>query len=481
MSNRSEEDALVAAFDRLRRDHPQQVLIAAPRSSATVEQVDDLARGIAARLVAIDCPAGAVVGLQAPNGPGFLGAILALRRAGLAALLLDRSAPEHGVARALDRCGASGSIRCSSAWPADASAFRISATVKPAVDRRMAHGAVIKLTSASTGDARGILTPTDALLADDAALSRSMGLRPADRIVAVVPFSHSYGLSSLVVPALARGIRLVLPDRTGPFTQLEAARDLSATVFPTVPAFLAGLLDVHAPPALPASLRLVISAGAPLLPETARRFRTRFGRPVHAFYGASECGGISYDRDGTAAEAGSVGTPVEGVRVELIEQAATGGEAAGRVVVVSPAVAQGYVPQADPRLAGGRFVTDDLGTWVDGRLCLVGRLRGLINVKGHKVNPTEVERVIAELEHVDQVRVIGISRGSAGDECVRAVVACRSGSLTPARVVEWCRGRLNDFEIPRSVVLVDRMPTDARGKIEHALLAAVDDTGGSLG
>ena len=140
------------------------------------------------------------------------------------------------------------------------------------------------------------------MMADDEALTRTMGIRPDDRLLASVPFSHSYGLSSLVVPAIVRGTQLVVVDTPGSFTSLEAILATGATVFPTVPAFLSGLLRMAEAPTDLGTLRLLISAGAKLLPETAVRFRERYGRPVHVFYGASECGGITYDAEGSAAE-----------------------------------------------------------------------------------------------------------------------------------------------------------------------------------
>ena len=101
-------------------------------------------------------------------------------------------------------------------------------------------------------------------------------------------------------------------DRWRRFTPAAAC---GATVFPTVPAYLQALLRMSQPPPWPASLRLCLTAGAPLPPATAAQFREFSGRPVHVFYGASECGGICYDRSGDAGERGTVGTPVEGVSI----------------------------------------------------------------------------------------------------------------------------------------------------------------------
>src|SRR5205814_5343530 len=164
---------------------------------------------------------------------------------------------------------------------------------------------------------------------------------------------------------LVRGSPIVVPDGDGPLAPLAAAEAARATVWPSAPAYLQALLRLSQPPPWPSSLRLVVSASAPLPGETAAQFRARFGLPVHVFYGASECGGICYDRDGTAAERGTVGEPVEGVGVTVERVGEDGAEGAvqvgspsgGIVEVESPAVALGYLPSPDPRLSDGRFAT----------------------------------------------------------------------------------------------------------------------------
>ena len=96
-----------------------------------------------------------------------------------------------------------------------------------------------------------------------------------------------------------RGARRGRPARAAAAPPRVAA----ATVFPSAPAYLQALLKLSQPPSWPASVRLVISASAPLPPDVAAQFRARFGLPVHVFYGASECGGICYDREGRRGRA----------------------------------------------------------------------------------------------------------------------------------------------------------------------------------
>jgi long-chain acyl-CoA synthetase len=481
------QDPLLHSFARLARRSPYAPLILSPERCATVGEVDALARAATAALTACALPPGSLVGLVAANGPGFLASLLALRRAGLAALLLDGQTPAAEGLRIARGLGAAGVFSCADGWPQGPGDWVLDLTDPAARSDRSdllaslaLNIAVVKLTSGSTGAPRGIATPSEALLADDAALTASMGIRPGDRLLTVVPMAHSYGLSSLVVPALVRGTPLVLPAADSLFDPLVAAERTEATVFPTVPAYLDAVLRISEAPVRPPSLRLVITAGAPLSPATAHRFRETFGLPVHVFYGASECGGICYDREGGAGERGTVGTPVEGVQVILEPvdpQACPSVASGGRVTVRSPAVAAGYLPasaEPDPRLADGRYVTGDLAGWHSGELTLRGRLDGLVNIKGKKINPREVEEVLGGLAGVDEVVVLGVPVPGRPEQRLRAVIACGAGRITVEDVLSWCRGHLAPHKVPRSVILVAEMPRTDRGKLDRAALLALD-------
>ncbi|MCH7780962.1 MAG: acyl--CoA ligase [Acidobacteria bacterium] len=474
------KDPITEAFSRLLARNPLAVLVASPAMRATVADVDAMARTVEQRIGKAGLGDAAPIALRAPNGPGFLAVLLACRRAGAAALLLDERTTDHEADRITRRLGAAGLVSCSVAWPGDEGGISVRATGHCMVADLPDRVAVIKMTSGSTGEPQGIAIAGESLLADDEALTATMGITPSDRLLATVPFSHSYGLSSLVMPALVRGCTLIVPAGRGPFDPLTAAGVLDATVFTTVPAYLSALLRVSDRIEFPSSLRLVVSAGAPLIPETAVRFRERHGRFAHVFYGASECGGITYDAEGSAAERGTLGEPIRGVRIRLETMDGKQGNV-GRIVVSSPAVAESYYPDSDDDLRDGYFVSSDLGSWTGSELKLVGRVDEVINIRGRKINPREIERVIEKLEHVDEVKVLGVLMPESGDTVLRAVIACPSGALDWDRVRSWCRGRLSDFKIPRSVVLVDRLPRDDRGKIVRAELvrgAGVDDRSG---
>jgi acyl-CoA synthetase (AMP-forming)/AMP-acid ligase II len=461
---------LADAFARLVDHDPSAPLIVSSSRRVSRGEVAALARAAERAVEAAE--AGRLVGLSVPNGPAFLAGVLALRRRGHGVLLLDPLTPLAERRRSCASLGATSLLSSALGWPIDGSEWRFAA-IPDAVPGAEGDDGVgfVKLTSGSTGEPRGVAATEAALVADDEALARSMGLRVDDRILGAIPMSHSYGFSSIVLPALRRGSVLVVPDEEGPLAPLLAARVAAATVFPSAPAYLQALLKLSQPPSWPESVRLVLSASAPLPPEVAAQFRARFGLPVHVFYGASECGGICYDREGSAAERGTVGEPVEGVRVTL--EPIDGEAAEGLVTVESASVALGYIPGGDERLGQGRFVTSDLAQLEGGELRLRGRVDALINVKGKKVNPTEIESVLQRLAGVSEVVAFGVPSADKASDTLRAVIACPSGGLSYDEVLAWCRAHLPEHKVPRSVVLVSAIPRTARGKVSRAELLAL--------
>jgi long-chain acyl-CoA synthetase len=461
-------DPLLAAFAALAERRAGAPLVVSPSRSWSVGDVDRAARELAGRLAGGGFGAGDALGLAAAPGPAFLAGLLAVRRVGAVPVLCDSARPTPDRLATLDRLGVVGFLAAATGWPDAASDWDLDRR-RPArrLDADPVWGA-IKLTSGSTGEPRGIAVAGEAVLADDEQLATSMGLLAEDRLLAAVPFSHSYGFSSLVLPALVRGSTLLVADDRSPLAPLAVARELCATFFPTVPAWIAALVRLAAPPEWPASIRRVIAAGAPLPADVAARFRERFGQPVHVFYGASECGGISYDREGTAAERGTVGTPVDGVGLAIDPET-------GRLEVRSRAVAATYLPDAAPELAGGRFRTGDLAQLdpATGEVRLLGRADDLVIVRGKNVDPHEVERLLRAMPGVEDACVFGVAGPDGPRSVLRAVVAAPTGALDYDKVVAFCRAHLAEHKVPRSVILVPDLPRTDRGKIDRAALAAL--------
>jgi long-chain acyl-CoA synthetase len=460
-------DPLLAAFAALVARRESAPIVASAEACWSLGELDRAARALAERLAGEGFGEGDAIGLAAAPGPAFLAGYLALRRRGAVPVLCDSARPTADRLAALDRLGVRGFLAAGTGWPESAREWDLD---RRAPERELvadrAWGA-IKLTSGSTGEPRGVAVRAEALAADDAQLVATMGVRADDRLLAAVPLSHSYGFSSLLLPALGRGSLLVVPADRSPFAPLAAARALDATIFPTVPAWLAGYVRLAVPPPWPESLRLTLAAGAPLAPETALRFRERTGRAVHVFYGASECGGIAYDREGRAAERGSVGTSVDGVTLEI-------DGACGRLRVRSAAAAESYLPEPAPELAAGAFLTGDLAE-IDatGEVRLLGRADDLVIVRGKNVDPREIEAVLRTLPGVEEAMVFGVDGPEGRRSVLRAVVAAPAGQVDYARVTAFCRSRLAEHKIPRSLLVLPELPRTARGKPDRAALATL--------
>lgn len=462
----SSSNPLVARFAQRLRLHPDLPLVASPQRAWTTRQVAAAAEAWSEAFAVGGLEPGDVVAWSA-RGATFLAGWLGALSRGLAPILIDAATPIEEIRRVAAALGAR-AIASSPAGLAELEPLgQLEMLPAPILGpvRRLFDVAAVKLTSGSTGTPRGIAVSAEALLADDAQLTQAMDLATATRFLAAIPLSHSYGLASLAVPALTRSaaaVTLVVPDDVGPFHPLAAAERLGAEFLPTVPAWLGAMARVNDAPPWPRSVRRVISAGAPLTPEVALAFRRRFGVAAHVFYGSSETGGISYDTVGDAAERGTVGTPIPGVEIEIDPETA-------RVAVRSPAVAERYWPEPDPRLGGGRFLTSDLGRLDGGELRLLGRADDWILVRGKNVNPREVEDILRAFPGVDEAAVFGSHGVGSPEPIVRAVVASR-GEPRVEDLLAWCRARLAEYKVPRGIAVVRQLPRTERGKLDRSAL-----------
>jgi long-chain acyl-CoA synthetase len=314
------------------------------------------------------------------------------------------------------------------------------------------------------------------LIADASHIVEAMGIRPDDTQIAIIPLSHAYGLSVLLLPALLQGTALVLRESFVPHQLPTDAVTHRARIFPGVP-YMFEYFIAHPPPGgWPAGLERLISAGARLDPATIRRFHELFGVKIHTFYGATETGGIAFDNGDDPFDNDTVGHPLSGVTISLKhdDDAPPG---AGRVHVQSSAVATGYLTQGGDSLSGGGFLTGDFGTFdACGRLKLLGRASSFVNVAGRKVEPDEVERVLRSMPGVCDVRVVGAPDPQRGQQVVACVVTSNGGDrLTAIDVRRFCSGRLAPHKIPRTVIFLESIPITARGKTDRNALARVVD------
>src|SRR5881394_581256 len=276
----------------------------------TFRGIDERARGFEPK---IDKFAdGSVIAVQIGNHEGAPSIFIACLRRGIVVLPLEQSISDQQRDAGLKVCRVTGIIE-------KAGTVRLIDNERP--NWRGKNPTLLKLTSGTTAAPRAIRFGSEQLLADCIQICDTMGIGNDDVNFGVIPLSHSYGFSNLVTPLLVRGVPMVLSRDRMPRAVLDDLARTGATVFPGMPVFYQSFCEMENAPALP-KLRLCISAGAPLPLEVARKFRGKFQRSIHSFYGASECGGICYDRDARLEEPGFVGAPLDGVKIEMLEPSA---------------------------------------------------------------------------------------------------------------------------------------------------------------
>jgi len=331
---------------------------------------------------------------------------------------------------------------------------------------------VLKLTSGSTHLPKAAIAAESHLVNDGRHIIEAMGIEPTDINFTCIPLSHAYAIGNVVMPLLWQGTRVALRQSFNPAQFVRDVADSGATVFPGVPFMFERIKSLEPIDRLPASLRLLITAGARIDASTVSWFHRHLDRKVHSFYGSSETGGIAYDNTEDMSDPLHVGRAMPETTITIRQS--EGGPSAGRVFVKGNAVASGYA-QADQSdtvsaFSGGGFLTGDLGYLDDeGRLVLTGRASALVNVAGRKVDPAEVERRLLELPGIADARVLGMACDTRGQEVVAFLVRT-DAALTPIAIRQRCAETLSTHKIPRRFVFVDRFPVDARGKIDRRAL-----------
>ena len=413
--------------------------------------------------------AGSVIAIQIGNHEDWPSILIACLRKRLVVLPLEQSISDQERDAALEVCQARSVV---SAIPSGNSPEVLPLRTAASTARWGENPPnILKLTSGTTAAPRAIRFRSEQLLADCNQICDTMGISDVDLNFGVIPISHSYGFSNLLTSLIARAVPMVLSRDRMPRAVLVDLATTNATIFPGMPLFYQAFCEMEDVPALP-KLRLCISAGAPLAVTVARQFRQKFKIPIHSFYGASECGGICYDRDGTNELEGFVGPPMKGVDLEMINPTTS----ASQIFVRSDAVGDGYFPESDEaKLSGGCFVPDDLLSRTANGFRIVGRVSDVINVAGKKVNPEEVEAHLLRCSGVRQAVVFGRASALRNEEVAACVVA--SPGLSEADLLEFCRGRLSSWQVPKRIFIVDSIPVNERGKISRRELARRFATG----
>jgi acyl-CoA synthetase (AMP-forming)/AMP-acid ligase II len=492
MSSATKKNSLLQAWSQTLGQKGETPALLAPDGEVrrSFAQIEREASGLEQELARF--APGSILAIQIGNSCSWPALLLAAFRRGLIPLPMGRHVEKTERDLIFESLGVAGLV-----WEPEYPQhedLRIDSVPRTTPPRVVSGFDFLKLTSGTTSDPRAIRFQASQLLADCLNICATMGIGPGDLNFGVIPLSHSYGFSNLLTPLIACGVPLVVSDDRMPRAILEGLLATGATVFPGMPVFFDKFAALSEVPRLP-KLRLCISAGAPLSKATGEAFTRKFGVKIHTFYGASECGGICYDRgEEPVYQDGFLGQPMENVKLELLENCRRGGlggegsrsekrpevapgglteatysEVPYRACVRSAAVGDGYFPEPEPEVIGeGRFVPSDLVRPGPDGFTLAGRVSDIINVAGRKLNPAEVESQLMQFPGVRQAVVFGVASSLRNE----MPVACVAGQFDRAAFQAFAHQRLSSWQVPKEFWFVEEIPANERGKISRRELAA---------
>lgn len=340
--------------------------------------------------------------------------------------------------------------------------------------------ALLQYTAGTTADPKGAMLTHGNLLANLEQVAAVPALKEAedDVVLLVLPLFHIYALNVVLGTAIRVGATTVLVERFEPVETLELVARHGVTVLPGAPPMFAAWLRLAAArrEAL-ASVRLAVSGAAALPAELLESFRERFGVTIWEGYGLTEAGpAVTTTAMGPVAKGGSIGLPLPGVEVRLVDDEGEDVEEGdpGEIVVRGPGVFRGYFGREDETAASfidGWLRTGDVAYRDDeGYLFLVDRKKDLVIVSGFNVYPREVEEVLAQHPSVADVAVVGVPDEHTG-EAVKALVVPRPGTHpSPPEIIDHASRYLARFKVPTVVEFVAELPRHVTGKVLRRLL-----------
>lgn len=332
-------------------------------------------------------------------------------------------------------------------------------------------------TSGTTGYPKGVMYGhRQSMRAIDAWATR-VGIRRDDRVLVIPPFFHAFGYRSGAIVSLMRGAVLV-PHLTYDADEiLRRVEREKLTVIPGPTAIFHGMLQ-H--PRLASfdtsSLRLGITGGSVVPATLIRRMRSDLGcAGVVNGYGLTECGGYGTmcradDSDEVIANTSGKPFPDTEVRIMDPDGRFLADGQPGEVVIRGYIVMKGYFndPEATSKTIDkdGWLHTGDIGLFDEnGNLRIQDRVKDMYITGGFNCYPAEIERFMSAHPAIGQIAVIGVPDERLG-EVGKAFVVLRPGqTATEKELIDWTRGNIANFKVPRSVEFRDSLPTSPQGKV----------------
>jgi len=485
--------SISSLLEQAAADHPEHAALRMDDLVLNYAQLREAAGRMSALLASLGVEPGDRVGLMLPNVPAFPIAFYGALAAGAIVVPMNPLLKSREVSYYLGDSGAKAVIAWHAAageaakGAADVGAQMIAAETPDLsgllADLSVAPGssgrgdddnAVILYTSGTTGRPKGAELTHAGLVRNAEIAARTLfGVSPDAVIMGCLPLFHVFGLTCGLNVSVASAATLTLLPRFDPAKALDIIARDAVTVFEGVPTMYAAMLHLpDADPAKAATLKVCASGGAALPVEILRSFESKFGCIILEGYGLSETSPIaSFNHPDRERKPGSIGTPIEGVQMRLIDDdwnTVPAGEI-GEIAIRGHNVMKGYwnKPEATAEaIRDGWFRTGDMARVdEDGYYFIVDRKKDLIIRGGYNVYPREIEEVLHEHPAVAEVAVIGIPHPDLGEEVGAAVALKPGASATPDELRAFARERVAAYKYPRHVWLVDALPKGPTGKI----------------
>ncbi len=333
------------------------------------------------------------------------------------------------------------------------------------VEREPHDGAAMLYTSGTTGRSKGALLSHRALIANGEALADTWGFTSDDVLIHVLPIFHVHGLFVALHCAFLRGaaVRFETGFDVGRVAELTRI----STVMMGVPTHYGRLLsDERFTADACTGMRLFTSGSAPLSAADHAAFTERTNHVILERYGMTEAGIITSNPLHGERVGGTVGFPLPHVELRVRDE---------EIQIKGPHLFEGYwnLPEktAESFTEDGWFRTGDIGEVDDsGRVTLHSRASDMIISGGYNVYPSEIERVLNEVQGVDQSAVIGVPHPDFGEGVVAVLTLQDADSWSEDVAGEKLQSELARFKHPKAYVILDELPRNAMGKVQKAEL-----------
>jgi malonyl-CoA/methylmalonyl-CoA synthetase len=348
--------------------------------------------------------------------------------------------------------------------------------------------AMILYTSGTTSKPKGVVTTHAHIAAQIRSLVEAWEWSANDRILLCLPLHHVHGIINVVGCALWSGATCEMLPRFDAQTVWDRIAGGGLTLFMAVPTIYAKLIaaweaaspDRRAELSQACSrLRLMVSGSAALPVSTLARWQEISGHTMLERYGMTEIGMALSNPLRSERVPGSVGTPLPGVEVRLVEE--HGNPVApgtpGGIEVRGPAVFAEYWARPDATrdaFRGGWFITGDTAVVENGIYRILGRTNiDILKTGGHKVSALEIEEALRQHPAVAECGVVGIADAEWGERVAAAVVLKDGDTLDLQSLRTWARELLTAHKLPSRLLVLDALPRNAMGKVMKPALAAL--------